>query len=249
VSSASAAKGSGLTMNGHDLDSDDIRERVRAEERQRLSLELHDTVGQILVLTKLQLARMQQALNQPLDATTRTWLQGILTSLIPEIDNALQMVQTATFTLYAAGLTEVGLVATLEKECTTFTHRTGIRCEGRFEPLSLDAEGGELVVFIFREALSNIARHSSATNARATLQRSGERAVLTIRDNGTGIDRSHTKAAEDIGLRGMEERAKTLGGELTIDSTPNKGTEIRVSFPLPHPRGHSHPQENTPLPD
>jgi signal transduction histidine kinase len=219
-------------MNGHDLDSDDIREKVRAEERQRLSLELHDTVGQVLVLAKLQLVRMQQSLSQPLDAPTRAWLQGILTSLIPEIDNALQMVQTATFRLYAAGLTEAGLVATLEKECTTFTHRTGIRCEGRFEPLSLDVEAGELVVFILREALSNIARHASATNAHATLQRSGERAVLAIRDNGTGIDRSHMKAVEDIGLRGMEERARALGGELTIDSTPNKGTEIRISFPL-----------------
>jgi signal transduction histidine kinase len=219
-------------MNGHDLDSDDIREKVRAQERQRLSLELHDTVGQVLVLAKLQLVRMQQSLSQPLDAPTRAWLQGILTSLIPEIDNALQMVQTATFRLYAAGLTEAGLVATLEKECTTFTHRTGIRCEGRFEPLSLDVEAGELVVFILREALSNIARHASATNAHATLQRSGERAVLAIRDNGTGIDRSHMKAVEDIGLRGMEERARALGGELTIDSTPNKGTEIKISFPL-----------------
>ena len=219
-------------MNGDNQGSDEIRERVRAEERQRLSLELHDTVGQVLVLAKLQLVRMQHSLSQPLDAPTRAWLQGILTSLIPEIDNALQMVQTATFRLYAAGLTEAGLVATLEKECTTFTHRTGIRCEGRFEPLSLDVEAGELVVFILREALSNIARHASATNAHATLQRSGERAVLAIRDNGTGIDRSHMKAVEDIGLRGMEERARALGGELTIDSTPNKGTEIRISFPL-----------------
>jgi Signal transduction histidine kinase len=128
-----------------------------------------------------------------------------------------------------------------------FHYRTGIHCEGRFEPLSLDADAGELVVFILREALSNIARHSSATNARATLQRSGERAVLAIRDNGTGINRSHMKAVEDIGLRGMEERARALGGELTIDSTLNKGTEIRVSFPLSHLRAH--PQENTSLPD
>ena len=70
-----------------------------------------------------------------------------------------------------------------------FTHRTGVRCEGRFEPLSLEAEAGELVVFILREALCNIARHANATNAQATLQRSGERAVLAIRDNGSGIDR------------------------------------------------------------
>src|SRR5687767_12208175 len=101
-------------MNGEHLSPEDIRERVRAEERQRLSLELHDSVGQVLVLTKLQLTRMQQSLTHSSDAATRMWLHGMLTSLIPEIDTALQMVQTATFTLHAAGLTEVGLVATLE---------------------------------------------------------------------------------------------------------------------------------------
>jgi signal transduction histidine kinase len=221
-------------MNGQHQSPDDIRERVRAEERQRLSLELHDGVGQVLALAKLQLTRMQQSLTQPPDAATRMWLQGMLTSLIPEIDAALRMVQTSTFTLHAAGLTEVGLVVTLEKECSHFIQRTGIRCEGRFERLSLDPEGGELVVFIFREALCNIARHSNATNAHATLQQCGEHAVLAIRDNGTGIDRSHTRAAEAIGMRGMEDRARALGGELTIDSTPNEGTELRLSFPLPH---------------
>lgn len=238
-------------MNGQHLGPDEIRERVRAEERQRLSLELHDSVGQALVLVKLQLSRMQPSLDQPPDAATRKWLQATLASLIPEIDTALQRVQTATFTLHAAGLTEVGLVGTLEKECANFTRRTGIPCEGRFEPLSLDAKTGEFVVFIVREALCNIARHSSATNAYATLQRSGERAVLAIHDNGTGIDPPHMRANAGIGLRGMEERASALEGELTIDSTPNEGTELRLSFPhpRPHPPPHSPPQKNTSLPD
>jgi signal transduction histidine kinase len=232
-------------MNGQTLGPDEIRDKVRAEERQRLSRELHDSVGQALVLAKLQLARMQQSLTQPPDAATWIWLQGILTSIIPEIDTALQMVQTATFTLHAAGLTEVGLVATLEKECSSFAHRTGIHCEGHFEPLSLNTACGELVVFILREALCNIARHSGATNAYATLQRSGERAVLAIRDNGTGIDRSHMRTTQGIGLQGMEERARALGGELTIESRPNEGAELRFSFPLPHsPR-----QKNISLPD
>jgi len=222
-------------MNGQNEDSDDIREKIRAEERQRLSLELHDTVAQSLVLAKLQLTRMQESLDRPLDAGTRLWLQSMLAALLPEIDTALEMVQTATFRLCAPGLTDIGLVATLEKECETFTHRTGIHCEGRFEPLPLDAAHGESVVFIVREALCNIARHASATHAHATLQRFGERAVLAVRDNGTGVDPSRMDVALNVGLRGMNERARTLGGELTLNSTPNEGTELRVSFPLPHP--------------
>lgn len=110
----------------------------------------------------------------------------MLTSLIPEVDTALQMVQTAIFTLHAAGLTEVGLVATLEKERSNFAHRTGIHCEGRFEPLSLDTACGELVVFIVREALCNIARHSSATNAHATCNGPGNAPSLPFATTGSG---------------------------------------------------------------
>ncbi len=219
-------------MNGDDQGSDEIRERVRAEERQRLSLELHDTVGQTLVLARLQLNRMLESLNQPPDAARQIWLYNMLTSLIPEIDAALQMVQTATFTLYSACLTEVGLVATLEKECAAFTHRTGVPCEGRFERLALEAKQGESVVVILREALCNIVRHAGASNVYASLQRSGERVVLAIRDNGIGIDRSHMKATMNLGLRSIEERARTLGGAVTIEGIPHEGTAITVSFPL-----------------
>jgi two-component system sensor histidine kinase UhpB len=219
-------------MNGHTPGPDEIRDQVRAEERERLSLELHDSVGQTLALAKLQLTRIQDALRRPLDADMRLWIQGMLASLIPEMDTALHMVRTASFTLHAAGLTEAGLVATLENECVHFTHRTGIPCEGRFESLALDAESGKLVLFIFREALCNIAQHSSATKAQATLQRCGERAVLVIRDNGIGMDSAHMRAS-GIGVHGMEARARALGGELTIQSTPHEGTEIRLSFSLP----------------
>ncbi|HKN85397.1 MAG TPA: sensor histidine kinase [Nitrospiraceae bacterium] len=219
-------------MNGEHLSSDDLRERIRAEERQRLSLELHDTVGQTLVLIKLQLTRMQDSLNQPLDAARQMWLHNMLAFLIPEIDSALQMVQTATFTLYGSRLTEVGLVAILHNECDAFTRRTGIHCEASVEPLAVDAERGQSVAFIVREALCNIARHSRATTAQVMLQRSGECAVLAVRDNGIGIDLSRMETAMNVGLRGMKERARALGGELAIDSTPNEGTALTVSFPL-----------------
>lgn len=219
-----------------------MREKVQADERHRLALYLHDHIGQTLSLAKLQLTRIQQALREPLDTGKQAWFQATVDSLIPELDTVMQAVREEIFLLNPTGLTEIGLIAMLEQECVEFSRRTGIECDRRVETLNLDAQRSALVVLIVREALSNIARHARATTADATLQRSGEHGILSVRDNGIGLDPSGVRAAESIGIRGMEERARTLGGELTIDSTPNEGTRIRVSFPLAHPlKNTSHP--------
>jgi signal transduction histidine kinase len=222
-------------MNGEGLGPDDAPRKVREEERHRLALYLHDHVGQVLSLVKLQLARMQQALREPLDPARQAWLQRTVDSLIPELDATMKAVQEEAFILSPTGLTEVGLTPALEQECLAFSRRTGIPCDRRCESLDLDVQRGALVVLIVREALSNIARHSGATTAEVTLQRSGERGILSVRDNGIGIDPIRMRAAESLGVRGMEERARTLGGELTFKSTPNEGSQITLSFPLnPH---------------
>ena len=87
-------------------------------------------------------------------------------------------------------------------------------------------------MLILREALANVARHSRATTAEVTLQQSGEWGILSVRDNGIGIDPTRMRAIDNISVQGMRERARTLGGALFIDSTPNEGTRIRVSFGL-----------------
>lgn len=230
-------------MDGERLEPDDAAESVRADERHRLALYLHDSIGQTLSLAKLQLARIQHALREPLDRSRHAWLQTTVDSLIPEIDTAMQAIQEEVFNLNVTGLTERGLTLAVEQECVAFSRRTGIPCYGRCEPLDLDIQRGTLVLLILREALSNIARHSRATTAEVALQRSGERSILSVRDNGIGIDPTRMRAVEGIGLQGMKQRARTLGGELTIDSTPNEGTRITVSFPLPLS------QRNTSLPD
>jgi signal transduction histidine kinase len=222
-------------MNGAHPDPDDAAERVRAEERHRLALYLHDSVAQILVLTKLQLTRIQTIVREPLDPGKQAWLQTTVDALIPELDAAMQAIQEEVFTLNATDLTEVDLSVALQRECATFRRRAGICCEGRFEALDLDRQRGGVVVLILREALANIARHAQATTVEATLQRSGNNGILSVRDNGIGIDSCRMTAAGHMGMRVMEERARTLGGELTIDSRPGEGTRIRVSFPLTHP--------------
>jgi signal transduction histidine kinase len=214
------------------MDYQDIRKKLRVEERHRLALDLHDNVAQFLSLAKLQLTRIQRTLREPLDPANKAWLQSTVDSLIQELDAAMRVVQEELFVLNPAGLAEVGLTAMLEEECVTFSRRTGIQCDPRCEPLDLDAERGVVVMLIVREALSNIARHSRATTAEVTLQRRGGQGILAVHDNGIGIDPLRLRAAESFGIRGMEERARTLGGELLIESTPTEGARLSVSFPL-----------------
>lgn len=229
-------------MNAARPEPDDAAERVRAEERHRLALYLHDTVAQVLALAKLQLTRIQATVREPLDPGKQAWLQTTVDALIPELDAAMQAIQEEMFTLNVTALTAVDLTVALQQECAIFRRRTGIFCEGRFEALDLAPQRGAAVVVILREALANIARHAHATTADATLQRSGDNGILSVRDNGIGIDPRRMSAPARMGIRGMEQRARTLGGDLTIDSRPNEGTRIRVSFPL------AHPLENTSLP-
>src|SRR5688500_16202210 len=105
-----------------------MREKARAEERHRLAMYLHDSIGQILCLTKLQLSRIQDALRQPLDAGRQAWLQTTVDSLIPEMDTAMQAIQEKLFDLGVTVLAEVSLAAALEQECAAFIRRTGIPC-------------------------------------------------------------------------------------------------------------------------
>lgn len=222
---------------------DNTAERVRAEERHKLGLYLHDSIGQVLCLTKLQLTRIQDAIRQSLNLDRQAWLQTTVESLIREMDTAMNTLKEHLLDLDATPLIEGDLAATVEQECAAFIRRTGIPCERHLESLDLETQESALVVLIVREALVNVARHSEATNVEVLLQHAGERGILTVRDDGRGMERSRMTAITSIGLRGMDERARALGGDLTIDSTPDEGTRLTLSFPL-RPR-----QQNTSRPD
>ena len=120
----------------------------------------------------------------------------------------MHAIQQKIFSVDLTALTAVGLTATLDQECAAFIRRTGTPCERRFESLDLDAERSALVVLIVREALSNIARHSGATNVEVLLQHAGEHGILTVRDDGWGMECPRMTAISSIGLRGMDERAR-----------------------------------------
>lgn len=200
--------------------------KAQEAERKRVAQELHDEVGQALTAVMLQLGRLAkrtptaagEELNEALE-TTRT---------------SLEDVRRIARQLRPEALDELGLVAALNALATTFADRTGLRIR-RELPDSMPPIGDEAELVLFRvaqESLTNAARHAETPRIDLTLERSGGRIVLHIRDYGRGIDGIRAGS----GIRGMRERALLIGADLSISSAPGGGTDVFLVLPLTESR-------------
>jgi len=145
-------------------------------------------------------------------------------------DDTIKEVRTASYLLYPPLLDEMGLSAAVRVYLEGFTGRSNIQTTfdvaSDFSRLSPDAE---LVLFrVIQECLTNIRRHSGSTTARIYLAQTDEEIVLEIEDAGKGIS---SDAPVGVGLAGMEERMRQLGGRLAVSSTAN-GTVVTASIPV-----------------
>lgn len=207
---------------------------VREEERTRIARELHDELGQMLTAIQLGLGALDSALKAGSDTSASALQQG-LGGLVALADSASQAVQRLATDLRPPILDGLGLAAALEWQTDAFVERTGIACE-LVLPQQLPSLIGEIDTAVFRivqEALTNVARHAEATRAEVTLQLEENGLILRIVDNGKGMLLSPPEGRRRLGLVGMRERAYMLGGELKLQSSPGKGTQIEVTLPLP----------------
>jgi len=111
----------------------------------------------------------------------------------------------------------------------------GFTLRGVLRPLSEDLE--HHLLRIGQEALTNTLKHAKATEIRVTLTCDAASVALSVEDQGDGFDVQSLRDRRGLGLRGMQERADSLGGKLTITSTPGQGTRVEVCVPLPHLEG------------
>jgi two-component system, NarL family, sensor histidine kinase UhpB len=205
---------------------------AQEEERLRISRELHDETAQALASL---LVRQRVAERAP-DAES---LQRTMADLRALTSEALEGVRRMALELRPTMLDDLGLVAAVEAFARQFSHRTGIRVDVTMtrRPERLPPEA-ELVAFrVVQEALSNVARHSSASRAEVHLEAGPSGLVISIEDDGTGF---HLETALDsrrrsLGLFGMHERAGLVGGWLRLDSEPGRGTRVRLEIPTDHP--------------
>ncbi len=208
-------------------------ELAREEERARVARELHDELGQVLTSLKLEFMWLVDQLRNS-DPKPGIQLVNKLQSLIGLIEVSIQSVRQISGDLRPAVLDHLGLREAIQWEATKFEARTGIRCRLAWELKNEPADRTrQLAMFrILQEALTNVVRHAHAGAVRIVMRERGRMLTLTIRDNGRGITKSELASVESIGLLGMSERARLLGGRVTIAGAPGRGTTVTVTVPV-----------------
>ena len=202
---------------------------IREEERTTIAREIHDELGQVLTVLKIQITLLSNKLRDD-----QQELKDKIISISKMIDDTVEKVQRITAKLRPYILDELGLIPAIEWQAQEFQDVTGIKCSFTLpnDELFLDSEKSTAIFRIFQEALTNIARHSKAKLISISIHLKAEILMLIVKDNGIGIAQEQTKDFKSLGIIGMKERALILGGEVTVEGTPGKGTEVRVEIPL-----------------
>ncbi len=207
------------------------QELVHAQEAERRSLsrELHDEVGQMLTALRMELANVERSRHSPGDEFPSRVQEAKLLA-----ERTLASVRNLAMGLRPSILDDLGLGPALEWQGREFSRRGGlpvdVRVDGELEGLP---ESHRTCVFrIVQEALTNCARHAQAKNVRVTVHGSPDAVSLSVQDDGVGFVRA-ASPGRGMGLVGIEERARELGGELTVRSELGKGTTLLVRIPRP----------------
>ncbi len=207
--------------------------RAQEEERKRIARELHDDTIQALVVLSRQLDDLASK-SKGLSKEERLLLER----LWGQTSNIMEGLRRLSQDLRPAALDRLGLLPALEWLASDVEKHSGITVEVKTDGAERRvAPEAELVLFrIVQEALRNIWRHSQATSARVTVEFYDNQTRVTVKDDGKGFDlrSSMGDLTKDgrLGLAGMQERARLLGGSLKVESEPGKGTTVTIEAPI-----------------
>lgn len=199
---------------------------VQEEERRYLARELHDEVGQALTGLKFRLEMCSRLSDEDMKACLAE-SQALVSKL-------MAVVRELSFNLRPSMLDDLGLVPTLQWYCERFIEQTGIkvvfRHHGLYSRFSKDIETA--IFRIVQEALTNIARYAKTREATVRLWTNEEMLWTQIEDHGVGFNPETIMKTASCGIRGMRERAESLGGRLLIDTKPGSGVKLTAEVPL-----------------
>jgi PAS domain S-box-containing protein len=210
---------------------------VREEERARAAREIHDVLAQELTLLKLEVASLARRQTNPVEPKAQELVREKLASMTTLVDNAISSVQKIATELRPPVLDSLGLRAAVEWQVKDFQARTGITCMTQLpdNEIEADQERSTAVFRVLQESLTNVVRHAQATQVDVRLECSSTELMLTVQDNGRGFEPNTVDSLNSLGLLGMRERARLLGGTCLITSRPGTGTRVEARVRLSGP--------------
>ncbi len=202
---------------------------AQEEERARIARELHDDFSQRLALLGIGLGQLWKKLS-PEDVLQRAGVAEMLKAT-REMSTDLH---TLSHQLHSSKLEHVGLAPAISGLCKEMGQKYNVEVEfiDNTAALSIPKDVALCLFRVSQEGLGNVVKHSHSKSAQVKLESNGKEVTLRICDSGRGIDPSIRKENVGIGLVGMSERLRLVGGRFTVNSQPGQGTEIIAEVPL-----------------
>jgi signal transduction histidine kinase len=196
---------------------------VREDERSRLARELHDELGALLTVSKLEIARVKSKAGNPDDV-----LAG-LDRVIQTLNQGIALKRQIIEDLSPSSLTHLGLTIALQNLCQDMSATLGVPIQCSLVELDLNPAANLAVYRFVQEALTNVGKYASASTVEVELRCVLGNASVTVRDNGVGFD-AQTSRSGRHGLSGMQFRAESLGGSFSVESSGGSGATLRMEF-------------------
>ncbi len=202
---------------------------IREQERTNMAREIHDELGQQLTGLKMYISWLnKKVLSQDNDIKEK------FNATMELIEDTIKSVRKISMDLRPSMLDDLGLMAALEWQSNEFEKRSGIDTEfiNQVGNNEIPARLKTGLFRIYQESLTNVARHADAKKIVSSLKFENNLLILTITDDGKGFSFKNIESKKTLGLFGMKERTKEMGGTYEITSEPGKGTTVSVSVPL-----------------
>ena len=214
------------------------RVQAQEDERRRIAREIHDGLGQMLTAIKFNLEILEDMITPGKDERER------IDDMKNLLDSVMKEAREISYNLMPSVLDDFGLAPALQLLSEQFSNRTNVKVQFQAHGIA-DRLDSNLEIGLYRiaqESLNNVSKHAEATEVNLQIIRHSNGIRLVIEDNGKGITNQpsliRATGKGGMGLPGMRDRASSMGGVLTIDSTPNNGTLITVEVPLI--KSHNH---------
>ena len=204
-------------------------ETIRENERSHMAREIHDELGQQLTGLKMDISWLNRKVNSQDEAVKEKMKDAIAL-----IDKTVITVRRIATELRPSILDDLGLIAAMEWQSEEFEKRSEIKSifSSNVSQLTINTDVATAVFRIFQESLTNVLRHSQATEVISFFRLENNIITLFIEDNGIGFEENDIKNKKTLGLLGMKERIQLIHGKYEINGNSGKGTSVIITVPL-----------------